>query len=140
MEITLQRKNNALHFEGMTPEGLRTEFDSSALTGDAAVAPSPMQTVLMSIATCSSIDIVMILKKMRQRLDDIKVDVRSERAETAPRVFKSIHLHYRLFGKVGEKQAHKAIRLSMEQYCSVSLMLKGNVDITWSFEVTDSEE
>lgn len=135
MQITLQRKNKALNFQGSTPDGLTAEFDSSALTGDAAVAPSPMQMVLMSVATCSSIDIVMILKKMRQELDDIKVDVDSVRAEKAPRIFKSMHLHYKIYGKVGEKQAEKAIRLSMEDYCSVSLMLKASVDITWSFEV-----
>ena len=79
---------------------------------------------------------IMILKKQRQRLDDIKVTVEGNRAEDqVPAVFTDIHIHFELTGKIKEKKAEKAVNMSMEEYCSVSKMLEKTVKITHSFEV-----
>jgi putative redox protein len=98
-------------------------------------APSPMETVLMAVAGCSSIDVELILKKMRQDLQKVEVTVQATRAEEAPKVFKTIQIHYILYGEIKEEKAKQAIELSMEKYCSVSLMLKATVEITYTFEI-----
>lgn len=136
MTIELQRLNEAVHFECVTSEGLRVETDGSTDVGGEGKAPRPMQLLLMAHASCSAIDVVHLLKKMRQPLKDIRVKANGERAQDEiPAVFRKIHLHYILTGAVDEKSAEKAIRLSVEKYCSVGAMLSKMAEITWSFEL-----
>lgn len=97
----------------------------------------PMQAVLMSIAGCSTIDIIMILQKMRQEVIDIKVSVDGTRAEEHPKVYTHVQVHYTLYGKIKEAKAKEAIELSLEKYCSVSLMIAKSAEITSSFEVVE---
>ncbi len=97
----------------------------------------PMQAVLMSIAGCSTIDIIMILQKMRQEVIDIKVSVDGTRAEEHPKVYTHVHVHYTLYGKIKEAKAKEAIDLSLEKYCSVSLMIAKSAEIKSSFEVVE---
>ncbi len=140
MKIELRRLNDAVHFECITPEGLRAETDGSPEVGGEGKAPRPMQLLLMSLASCSSIDVVHLLKKMRQPLADIRVEVNSERTpDEVPAVFKKIYLHYFLTGNLDEKSVEKAIRLSVEKYCSVGAMLSKTAEITWSFEIEKHE-
>jgi putative redox protein len=95
-----------------------------------------MEMVLMSAGCCSSVDVVSILKKAKQEFTSISVKLTSERAETAPRVFTKINLHFIVTGqKVSEKHLARAISLSAEKYCSVALMLDKTVDITHSHEI-----
>jgi len=136
MKIELRRLNEAVHFECTTEDGLRTETDGSLDVGGEGKAPRPMQLLLMSHASCSAIDVVHLLKKMRQPLTDIRVVADGERnTEEVPAVFRKIHLHYILTGDLDEKSAEKAIRLSVEKYCSVGAMLSKTAEITWSFEI-----
>jgi len=124
MKIELNRADDAFHFISSNQDGLTVESDGSPAIGGGNKAMRPMEMVLSAVASCSSIDIVMILKKQRQRLDDIKVTVEGKRAEgKVPAVFTDIHIHFKLTGK------------TMEQYCSVSKMLEGTVNITHSHEV-----
>ena len=95
----------------------------------------PMQSVLMAAAACSTIDIVMILEKMRQDLKSISVEAESERREEIPRTFTKIHLHYILEGELKEEKVKKAIDSSLEKYCSVSKMLEKSAEISSSFEI-----
>lgn len=129
MQIKLESTPGSLNYKGTN------ERDQSVhLSGDKE-APSPMETVLMAVAGCSSIDVELILKKMRQDLQKVEVTVQATRAEEAPKVFKTIQIHYILYGDIKEEKAKQAIELSMEKYCSVSLMLKATVDITYTFEI-----
>lgn len=96
---------------------------------------SPMELVLVSVAGCSSVDVVEILKKQRQTLDDLQVKVEGNRVDTIPAVFEKIHLHFILKGALEGEKVEKAINLSMNKYCSVSNMLKPQVEITTSFEI-----
>ena len=111
--------------------------DSSPDAGGEGKGVRPMEMIMMAVASCSSIDIVLILEKMRQKLDDIKVEVTGERVDTVPKVFKKIHVTYHLYGEIKEKKAAQAVQLSMEKYCSVSKMLEKSVEITTSFTVND---
>ena len=109
--------------------------------GSDGAAPSPMEMVLMSVGGCSSVDVVSILKKTKQDFSSVDVQLTAERAETAPRVFTKINLHFVVTGKnVSEKHLERAVSLSAEKYCSVALMLDKTVEITHSYEVVEDQE
>ena len=108
--------------------------------GSDGAAPSPMEMVLMSVGGCSSVDVVSILKKTKQDFSSVDVQLTAERAETAPRVFTKINLHFVVTGNnVSEKHLERAVSLSAEKYCSVALMLDKTVEITNSHEVVQDQ-
>ncbi|MBB4077848.1 putative redox protein [Lewinella aquimaris] len=136
MTVELNRIDDAFLFETTNDEGLSVRTDGSPDIGGQGAGMRPMQLVLSAVASCSSIDIVLLLKKLRQDLTDIKVRVEGQRVDTEPRVFTDIHVHYELYGELDDKKVERACRLSMEKLCSVSLMLKaGGVNITWDYEI-----
>ena len=136
MKVELQRIDDDFLFETTNEDGLAVRTDGSPDIGGHNQAVRPMQLVLAAVASCSSIDIVLLLRKQRQDLQDIKVSVEGKRVDTEPKVFTDIHLHYQLTGDLEDKKVERACRLSMEKLCSVSLMLKaGGVNITWSYEI-----
>ncbi|GAP74274.1 MULTISPECIES: OsmC family protein [Pseudoalteromonas] len=121
-------------FIGTSDSGHNVVFD----TGSDSHAPSPMEMVLMSAGACSSVDVVSILKKARQQVSDVQVQLSAERAPSAPKVFTKLNLHFVVSGKeVSEKHVERAVSLSAEKYCSVALMLEKSVQITHSFEVQE---
>lgn len=104
--------------------------------GEAAVGPGPMEMVLLGVGGCTAIDIVDILGKQRERVESFRVEMEAEKAAEIPKVFTRIHMKYLLRGNVKEASLKRAIDLSMEKYCSASIMLKrGGVDITTSFAI-----
>ncbi len=130
MKVTLQSTLAHLQYVGINDRGQVLTFD-----GDKK-GVSPMESLLMASAACSSIDIEMILEKMRQKVENIKVEVEGIRSETHPSVFLKIHLHYIVTGNIKEEKLQEAIRLSMEKYCSVSVMLKATADISYTYEMS----
>lgn len=132
MKIEINRLNDHLLMEAMNEDGQTVVMD-----GESA-AMRPMQMLLSSLGGCSTIDVVLILKKQREPIEDIKVIINGERHDDrVPKTFKHIHLHYIIKGKVNPDKAKRAVDLSMEKYCSVSMMLKETVEIEYSFEVVD---
>lgn len=124
--------------QGLTFKGTNEEGQSITMDGEGN-APSPMHMILMAVGGCSSIDVVMILKKARQDITDCVCNLEAERAETAPRVFTKIHAHYVVKGhNLKPSQIERACSLSMEKYCSASLMLAKAVEITHSFEIIEA--
>ena len=96
----------------------------------------PMELFLISLAGCTGMDVVSLLEKMRVKLDDFKMEVEAERAETHPKVFTKIRMEYLLFGKdIDPEKVEKAIDLSQNKYCPASAMLKKTVDITTSYKI-----
>lgn len=127
----------------LTSEDLKTFHgrnmkDQSIVLGNGN-AVGPMEGVLLSAAGCSTIDIVMILEKMRQPLESIEVKVEGRRREEIPRIFTHLHLHYVLKGNLKDKKVKEAIDLSIDKYCSVVIMLAKAVEIRSSYEVIESE-
>jgi putative redox protein len=130
MKATVSWQNN-LRFSCQTDTGHTLELDGNGET------MTPMESVLLSVGACSSIDVVDILKKSRKQVDDCVCQLDAKRAEEAPRFFTAIHAHYIVKGlDLTEKNVARAVQLSAEKYCSVMLMLTGNVEITTSFEIT----
>lgn len=137
MTINLQRLDADYHLQATNDDGLTMDFNGGAdVEGGNNDSFRPMQAVLASVGSCSSIDIIYLLRKQRQELKDLRIKIDAERREESPRLFTKIHVHYTLVGDIDEKKAERACRLSMEKMCSVSLMLKaGGVEITWGYEV-----
>jgi putative redox protein len=136
MKIELRRLNKAVHFECLNEEGLRVETDGSPDVGGEGKGVRPMQMLLMSLAACSSIDVVHLLTKMRQAPDDIRVEVEGERVTgKIPGVFRKIHLTYFITGDLKQDSVEKAIGMSVEKYCSVAAMLSSTAAITWSLQM-----
>lgn len=103
-------------------------------------APSPMELVLMGLCSCTSVDVVSILRKKRQTVWDVTVTAEAERAEAPPQVYTAIRLVYRITGAGVERKAvDDAVRLSKEKYCSVSRMLEKTATITHEIMVMEAE-
>lgn len=131
MQATVSWKND-LSFEGVSENGHTIMMDGNK----GAAASSPMEMVLMAAGGCSSVDVVSILQKTRQEIVNVSVDLKAERVDAVPAVFKSIHLHFIIEGNnVDEKHVSRAVSLSADKYCSVSIMLGASVDVTHSFEI-----
>jgi putative redox protein len=127
-------KNEDVNFEGITESGNRVVMDSAQILG-----PKPMELVLMGLGGCTSYDVVSILKKARQQIEDVECQLSANRAETIPTVFTDIHIHFVVKGKnLNEERVKKAIELSAEKYCSASRMLEdGGVKITHDYEIIE---
>ncbi len=136
MKIVLERKNKAVHLVGTNERNLIANIDGSEKIGGENLGPSPMELVLMAAGGCSSMDVLSILKKMKQDVNSYVVEVNGERdTDAVPAVFTSIHMKFILEGDLDEKKVARAIDLSMDKYCSVTHMLRSSVDISTSFEI-----
>lgn len=96
----------------------------------------PMEVLLSGMGGCTSFDVVTILKKSRQDVIACQAVISSKRAETVPKVFTDIHIHFKVTGKdLNEKKVARAIELSATKYCSASIMLSKSVNITHGYEI-----
>ncbi|MEX0648244.1 MAG: OsmC family protein [Balneolaceae bacterium] len=139
MKITIQRLNDAVHMEARNEDGVTINMDGSPDIGGINGGFRPMQMLLAAAGGCASIDVVGILKKQRQQLDDMKVEVTGERVDVEEySEFKTIHLHFIFTGEVDEKKAARAVDLSLSKYCSVSKTLEKTAKISSSFEVIEN--
>jgi putative redox protein len=111
-------------------------MDGAPDGGGRNLAPRPMEMVLVGTGGCTAYDVVVILRKSGQAVTGCDVKVTSERAETDPKVFTKIHMHFVVRGKgLKRNVVEHAIRLSHEKYCSASIMLGKTAEITKDFEI-----
>jgi putative redox protein len=124
-------------FVAESGSGHSVTVDGPPEIGGRNQGPRPMELVLMGVGACSAVDVTLILKKARQQLTDCWVELEAERAETEPKVFTKIHLHFVVVGReLAESHVKRAVQLSAEKYCSASIMLaRGGVVITHSHEI-----
>ena len=138
MKITIQRLNDDVHMEAVNEDGVSVNMDGTPDIGGKNLGFRPMQMLLAAAGGCSTIDIIGILKKQRQELDDIKVEITGERISLGDYTeFKTIHLHYILTGKLDKKKVERAIDLSLNKYCSVTKTLEKTATVTSSFDIAD---
>ncbi len=123
-------------FEGKTESGNTIIFDADA---EHAHGPSPVEAVLMALCSCTSVDVVSILRKKRQNLTGLCVTASAERAETYPRIFTHIKLTYAVRGTLSRKAVEDAVALSKNKYCSVSKMLEKAATIDYEIVYPDGE-
>ncbi|MDW6025815.1 OsmC family protein [Mesorhizobium sp. BAC0120] len=128
-------------FVGQSGSGHKLVFGTAHGTEGATPGPSPMELVLMGTGGCSAFDVVHILEKGRESVDDCVVELDAERAEKDPKVFTRIHMHFVVKGRgLAPGKVQRAIELSIEKYCSASAMLAKTAAITHDFEVVDTSE
>ncbi len=120
-------------FVAQMPSGHAVPFDTDRKHN---AAPGPMEMLLGALGACSSIDVVSILAKKRQKLTSLEVVISGERASTPPTVWTKIDMVYRLAGEIEEKAARDAIELSQTKYCSVAAMLRKTAEITYRIEIS----
>ena len=131
-------------FEGMsfiaeTGSGHLVAMDGAPEAGGRNLAPRPMEIVLAGTGGCTSFDVVMILKRARQDVTGCEAKLTAARAESDPKVFTKIHMHFIVTGKNLKVDAvERAIRLSAEKYCSASIMLGKTAAMTHDFEILES--
>lgn len=105
---------------------------------DLMIGMSPMELILASLAGCTGSDVVNILKKAQQPLQDLKISVRGKRAQEHPRVYTDILIEFQFLGEGLDPQIiEKAIKLSEEKYCSVSAMLRETAKISFSYQLQE---
>lgn len=123
-------------FLGETGSGHGVVMDGAVEGGGRNLGPRPMEMVLLGAGGCTSYDVVHILKKARADITVCVAEIEAERADTDPKVFTKIHLHFIVSGRnLKPEQVERAINLSAEKYCSASIMLGKTADITHDFEI-----
>jgi len=105
------------------------------------LCPSPMELVLIGTGGCTAFDVVQILEKGREPIEDCVVELDADRANEDPAIFTRIHMHFVVKGAgVNRDKVARAIQLSHDKYCSASAMMAKTAEITHDFEVIDSRE
>lgn len=138
MQVNVKWLEN-MKFVAETGSGHALIIDGPPDIGGENLGPRPMELMLAGVGTCTAVDTVHILKKSRQNVQDVRIELQAERADTDPKVFTKIHLHFVIVGNdLNAKHVARAVDLSAEKYCSASLMLRATVEITHDFEIVAS--
>jgi putative redox protein len=113
-------------------------MDGSPDIGGRNMGPRPMEMLLMGAGGCTSVDVVMIMKKSRQDVTGCEVEVSAERASDHPKVFTKIHMHFTVRGRnLKADIVERAIKLSAEKYCSASIILGKTAEMTHDYEIIE---
>jgi putative redox protein len=119
-------------FVATGPSGHRIALDSDRESNS---GPGPMELVLVALGACTATDIVIILEKKRQKVEELEVICSGERATEPPTVWVKLDILFRLRGKLDETAVQRAIALSEEKYCSVAATLKKTAKLSWRYEI-----
>ncbi len=137
MECTINwLPGSGMAFLAETGSGHVLTMDGAPDGGGRNLAPRPMETVLAGTGGCTAYDVVLILKRGRHDVRGCQVKLQAQRAETDPKVFTKIHMHFAVSGReLPEAAVERAVRMSHEKYCSASAMLAKTAEMTTSFEI-----
>lgn len=135
MKILLERVDEAFRLKASNDRGDIVYSDGSAKIGAGENGWRPMEMLLVSLAGCSSIDVISILKKQRQVIDSFKMEVSGVRVEGIPSPYKSITIHFLVSGKIKEEKMEKAIALTKGKYCSVYFSLHPDIEVNYTFSI-----
>jgi putative redox protein len=126
-------------FVGESGTGHKIVFGTAFGAEGCTPGPSPMELVLIGAGGCSAFDVVHILEKGREAVEDVVVELEADRAEKEPKVFTRVHMHFVVKGRsLSSSKVERAINLSAEKYCSATAMIAKTASITHDFEVVDS--
>lgn len=139
MECKVRWTGDGMTFLAETGSNHVVAMDGAPDGGGRNLAPRPMEMVLLGTGGCSAYDVLVILKKSGQAVTGCEVGLVSERAETDPKVFTKIHMHFIVRGRALKRNlVEHAIRLSHEKYCSATIMLGKTAEITKDFEIVEA--
>ncbi len=136
VKIELKRVDQDFRMEAVNEKGNSIYMDAGADDGGHDSGLRPMQLLLAAMGGCSAIDLILILRKQREPLTDLKITVTGEREQgVVPALYTEVHAHFKLFGDINEEKAERAVKLSVEKYCSVAKTLEKSAVVTHSFEI-----
>ena len=137
MECTINwMPSSGMAFSAETGSGHLLTMDGAPEGGGRNLAPRPMETLLAGAGACSAYDVVLILKRGRQQIEGCQVQVKADRAETEPKVFTRIVMHYVVTGKdLSQAAVERAVKLSHEKYCSATAMLVKTAEVVSTVEI-----
>jgi putative redox protein len=140
MECTINwMAASGMAFVAETGSGHLITMDGAPDGGGRNLAARPMETVLAGTGGCTAYDVVLILKRGRHDVQGCQVKIQAERAETDPKVFTKIHMHFIVTGKgLPQAAVERAVALSHEKYCSASIMLAKTAEISTSVELVEA--
>ncbi|MEO5336482.1 MAG: OsmC family protein [Magnetospirillum sp. WYHS-4] len=129
----------ARSFMGESGSGHTVVMDGPPDLGGRNLGPRPMEMLLMGMGGCTAFDVVDILEKGRQKIEDCAIEIEAERAEANPKVFTRILMRYIVEGKgLDRAKVERAVQLSADKYCSASIMLGKTAEIIHEIEVIDT--
>jgi uncharacterized OsmC-like protein len=135
-KITLHRLNDAFHLEATNIVGSKLQMDGNPEIGGSNLGFRPLEAMIASLGGCSSMDVIMILNKQKQKIDSYDVEIEYERDHTLePALITKIHIKFIVKGNVDEEKLDRAIKLSLDKYCTVSKMLEKTATITFSYQL-----
>jgi putative redox protein len=138
MKINIKRLNDNFHMEAKNEDGNSIQMDSAPDIGGEGKGMRPMQLLLAAVGGCSAIDVILILKKQKQVIEDFEVEVEGEREKIEDySLFREICLHFKFKGKVDKDKAERAVKLSVDKYCSVSKTLEPTAKISYKVSVNE---
>jgi putative redox protein len=138
MECTV-RWHEGMSFVAETGSGHLVCMDGAAEGGGRNLAPRPMELLLAGTGGCTAYDVVLILRRGRHDVTGCELKLQADRAETDPKVFTRINMHFVVRGrKLKPDAVERAVKLSAEKYCSASIMLGKTAEVTHSFEVVEA--
>lgn len=134
------RLRDGVCFEGESGSGHKVVMDGPPEHGGRDQGVRPMEMLLLGLGGCSGFDVVHILRRSRQEVTGCEVDIEAQRADSEPKVFTRIHLHYQVSGRgLKESVVKRAIELSADKYCSASIMLAKTAVISHDYEIIDAD-
>ncbi|MGB0723225.1 MAG: OsmC family protein [Gammaproteobacteria bacterium] len=127
-------------FVGEAPSGHAVVMDGPPEGGGRNLGVRPMEMLLLGMGGCTAYDVVSILKKSRQDVRDCYVEIEAQRADSVPKVFTRIHVHFVVEGKgLTDDRVKRAVELSADKYCSASIMLGKAAEISHDFEIVEAD-
>ncbi|MEY2636559.1 MAG: hypothetical protein RLZZ197_1035 [Bacteroidota bacterium] len=133
MEVVLNRLDQDFHFEAKGSSPIPVHIDAAEGIGGHNAGARPMELLLMGLGGCTAIDVILILKKQRQIVEDFQIRVQGEREKiegTEKTPFRNINIQFELKGAIDGNKALKAIQMSMDKYCSATAQLEPSATIT----------
>jgi putative redox protein len=133
MEVVLNRLDQDFHFEAKGSSPIPVHIDAAEGIGGHNAGARPMELLLMGLGGCTAIDVILILKKQRQIVEDFQIRVQGDREKiegTEKTPFSNINIQFELKGAIDGNKALKAIQMSMDKYCSATAQLEPSASIT----------
>ena len=133
MEVVLNRQDQDFHFEAKGSSPIPVHIDAAEGIGGHNAGARPMELLLMGLGGCTAIDVILILKKQRQIIEDFQIRVSGDREKiegTEKSPFNQINIQFELKGQIDGNKALKAIQMSMDKYCSATAQLEPSATIT----------
>jgi len=136
MEINLVRKSGKFNFEAENESGFKVELDAKKAIGGEGKGFRPMEMLLIGLGGCSGIDMVNVLTKQKEPLDDVKIQIKATRKdEEMPPIFDVIGIHFDLYGALNTQKVERALALTFDKYCSVSNIIGRSATINFTYTI-----